>query len=214
MRKLSKRESVMLFVLAVIAIFGLGISLWIMPLTLEINNLKLTNDTLKADKMRVQAYVNGIDDLRAKSDESESQVAALIDNISEYIVPSTFDSYVAIAAEGNGMTLEAISYGAIESVVPTAIASEKTTDDSEFRKLLEAYYNETSTPTEDSESLQVALQRQEITIKVTGSEAQLKQLIDALNSHEKTLYVRSVKIEKKDATLESTLSLDLYFLNQ
>ena len=226
MGSLSKREKSLLFLLSLIVIFGVGIVLWILPLSDSVSSLTAERDLLSQQETDMRNKIMSIRKLNENKDTLIKDVTELMDTLSDPLVTENFDVLTQELAKVRDLKIQSLKIGSIETVAPSALETPSRQYEYNLMSLIDVYRNY-NLDDEKNLTTEHEILKQSITLELNGSYDKVRAFISDLNNSSKTIFIKSVNydhttttslddlgLENTTSNEETVLNLDIYFIEK
>lgn len=225
MKKLTKREQSLLFVLAILIVFGVGVVYWLMPAIEAKNMLDEELNTLKNEQLSMQHKIAQTTQINSQKEKLINDVADLIANLSDPLAGENFDVLAQELTARRSLSMQSIEYGVIEVVQPNVTGTQVQQYEYNLKELVDNYRNYQE-PGSQVIATEHEVMKQTVIIKVQGNYHNIKALISDLNMVDKTTFVKSVDYKRKKETEtideitqtktleEALIEVEVYFLEK
>lgn len=211
MRKLSRREAILIFFLGLILVVGVGIFSWLLPLRASVDILKVENENLLGRVNQMQYLVERKPEVAIRKNLAERDVQASLNLMSDQIIPEVFDAYLQGLASKHGLKLIEVLYGDAEAGSPSADSMSKNEQLYNLKEWMDEYLKIQSERPKTPIVTSHEVLKRTIKISMQGTTSNTYDFIDGLNQDLKTGFITSYVFDGKNGT---QLFLDIYYLDK
>lgn len=215
MSQLTKRERVLLMVLAIMIVGVVGIVYGILPLQTKLTAINQENQQLKAQKQEMDMKISVLDKSEERKKELQNEVTMLLNNINDPLKGESFDKTIASVASQYGLRILSVNYSDVSVVKPTVSGSPSLNYEYNLKTILDSYQNSASEDFTEITTEQEVL-KQTISLAVEGNYSSITQLLKELNRVGPTVYVQSINYQNNSQSeaQNASLSIDVYFVDK
>lgn len=207
MKKITKREQFLLFVLAVVAVVIGFVNFLIMPMLTQQTAKKTTLANLEAEKATIQMTIPMADSFAKAKTELLASVNAGLDTINTVIPNDTFEAYLKPKFAAYHLQTTEVTYSEADAVVPQTVVFTDNTAKYDLQTTIDAYVGAAVNP-ETTKTATVSVLHRTVSITFAATDVDLKGFIASLEVDGKTCYVKSIQYDYDKMT--GTVILDLY----